>query len=112
MNVDIYEEQGVSIVHLSGNLDTNTSPPVEAKISNLLEEGTRKMVIDLSETDYVSSAGLRIFLATAKKITANGGAVKLAGPNSVVKEILDISGFSTILDVRPDRADAIQALNA
>lgn len=111
MNVDITEEQGVSVVNLIGNLDTNTSPPVEAKISNLLEQGTRKIVIDLAETAFVSSAGLRIFLATAKKISVNGGAVKLAGPNAVVKEILDISGFSTILDVRLNRADAIAALN-
>jgi anti-sigma B factor antagonist len=77
----------------------------------LLEGGIQKMLIDLSETDYVSSAGLRIFLATAKKITANGGQVKLSNPNAVVREILDISGFSTILDVKDTKSEAISAIN-
>ena len=111
MTVNINEENGVSVVNLEGNLDTNTSPAVEVKISNLLEEGTQKMIIDLNDTAYVSSAGLRIFLATAKKITAKKGAVKLVNPNTVVKEILDISGFSTILDVLGSKEEAFDALN-
>ncbi len=68
------------------------------------------MVINLEETKYVSSAGLRIFLATAKKMTAREGAVKLCCPNEVVQEILDISGFSTILDVKKTEEEALAAL--
>jgi anti-sigma B factor antagonist len=111
MEVNISEENGVSIVAIVGDLDTNTSPILDSEISTLLESGCAKMVINLTDTGYVSSAGLRIFLATAKKITANQGAVKLANPNSVVQEILDISGFSTILDVSPNVEDAIASLS-
>jgi anti-sigma B factor antagonist len=53
---------------------------------------------------------LRIFLATAKKITASGGALKLCGANDVVQEILDISGFSTILDVKKTEEEALSSL--
>ena len=104
------EINNVLVIDLKGNLDTNTSPDAETRINNYLESGTTKIVINLEQTNYVSSAGLRIFLATAKNITAANGALKLCSPNDVVKEILYISGFSTILDVKPSEDEALSAL--
>ena len=105
--INLNNKENVVIVNLVGNLDTNTAPDAEAVINESLAAGTSKMVINLEETKYVSSAGLRVFLATAKKMTAAGGAVKLCCPNEVVKEILDISGFSTILDVKDTEEQAV-----
>ena len=107
LNINLTEKEGVVIVNLEGNLDTNTAPEAEAKIDESLAAGTAKIVINLENTKYVSSAGLRVFLATAKKMTAAGGAVKLCSPNVVVQEILDISGFSTILDVKGTEEEAL-----
>jgi anti-sigma B factor antagonist len=110
LEVNVNEINDIVIVKLLGNLDTNTAPDAESEINKKLEEGVQKMVINLEQTNYVSSAGLRIFLATAKKITASGGVLKLCGANVVVQEILDISGFSTILDVRKTEEEALAAL--
>ena len=110
LEVNANEVNDVVIVKLLGNLDTNTAPDAEAEINKWLENGALKMVINLEQTNYVSSAGLRIFLATAKKITASGGVLKLCGANDVVQEILDISGFSTILDVKKTEEEALGAL--
>jgi anti-sigma B factor antagonist len=110
LEVNTNEVNDVVIVKLLGNLDTNTAPDAESEINKWLENGALKMVINLDQTNYVSSAGLRIFLATAKKITASGGAVKLCCPNEVVQEILDISGFSTILDVKKTEEEALAAM--
>ena len=107
LEIKIKELNDVVVVGLVGNLDTNTAPDAEVKINEWLEKDAKKIVINLEETRYVSSAGLRIFLATAKKMTASGGAVKLCCPNEVVQEILDISGFSTILDVKSTEEEAI-----
>lgn len=107
LEIQVKDENAVVLIQLIGNLDTNTAPDAEAEINKWLGEGSKKMVINLNETKYVSSAGLRIFLATAKKMTAAGGAVKFCCPNEIVKEILDISGFSTILDVRDTEEEAI-----
>lgn len=104
------EVNDVVVFDLIGNLDTNTAPDAETSINGYLESGTKKMVMNLGQTKYVSSAGLRVFLATAKKMTASGGAVKLCGANEVVQEILDISGFSTILDVKKTEDEALSAL--
>ncbi len=110
LEIKITEVNDVVVVGLIGNLDTNTAPDAESKINEWLEKGTKKMVINLEETRYVSSAGLRIFLATAKKMTASNGAVKLCHPNEVVQEILDISGFSTILDVKKTEEEALASI--
>lgn len=110
LEIIVKEENEVVFIKLNGNLDTNTAPDAEAEINQWLEKESKKMVVSLEETKYVSSAGLRVFLATAKKMTAAGGAVKFCTPNEVVKEILDISGFSTILDVKATVEDAMNDL--
>ncbi|TXG34834.1 STAS domain-containing protein [Seonamhaeicola maritimus] len=106
--IKIKEVNNVVLIALNGNLDTNTAPDAETEINNLLDKGTKKIIINLENTKYVSSAGLRIFLATAKKMTAASGAVKLCCANDVVQEILDISGFSSILDVKPTEKEALE----
>lgn len=110
LEVNANEVNDVVIVKLLGNLDTNTAPDAETEINKWLEKGTKKMLINLEKASYVSSAGLRIFLATAKKITASGGALKLCSANDVVQEILDISGFSTILDVKKTEEEALACI--
>jgi anti-sigma B factor antagonist len=110
LEIKTSEVNEVVVVNLIGNLDTNTSPTAESEINSWLEKGTQKMVINLEETRYISSAGLRIFLITAKKMTASEGAVKFCCPNEVVQEILDISGFSTILDVKKTEEEALEAI--
>jgi anti-sigma B factor antagonist len=110
LEVNTNEINDVVIVKLQGSLDTNTAPDAETEINKWLENGTKKMVINLVQANYVSSAGLRIFLATAKKITASGGVLKLCGANDVVQEILDISGFSTILDVKKTEEEALASI--
>lgn len=107
MEISIVNNGDIKIAHFKGNLDTNTAPSAEEELRPIFEESGAKLIINLAETNYVSSAGLRIFLASAKKISANAGVFKLCSPNDVVKEILDISGFSTILDVVDSEEDAI-----
>ena len=68
------------------------------------------MVINLEETKYVSSAGLRIIFATAKTMKASGSIFKLCGLNEVVQEILDISSLSNILDVKETEEQALNTM--
>ena len=110
LEIKVTNENDVVIIGLVGSLDTNTAPEAETVFNHWLAEDTKKMVVNLEETKYVSSAGLRVFLATTKKITAAGGAVKFCSPNEVVKEILDISGFTSILDVKASFEEAISSL--
>lgn len=110
LEIKVSQQNEVVVIDLIGSLDTNTAPEAEDVFNSLLEKNTQKMVVNLEHTKYVSSAGLRVFLATTKKITAAGGAVKFCAPNEVVKEILDISGFTSILDVKVTFEEAVKSL--
>jgi len=110
LKITLKEINDVVIIGLDGTLDTNTSPEAEVEINKSLEKGTIKMAIDLENTRYVSSAGLRVFLATAKKMMAKSGSVMLCHPNEIVKDILHVSGFNTIIDVKANVDEALKVI--
>jgi anti-sigma B factor antagonist len=85
---------------LAGRLDGFTSAAHEAELKALLAGEASSVTIDLSQLEYVSSAGLRVLLMTAKLAKAKGGAVVLASPTSVVLDVLKISGFDKIFEIR------------
>lgn len=81
---------------INGRLDTATAPELQEAL-NL--DGVKELIFDLKETDYVFSAGLRIFLQAQKIMNANGGTMKLINVQDSVKEIFNIVGFTGIMDI-------------
>jgi anti-anti-sigma factor len=110
MDVSTRTEQAVTIIAFAGNLDSNTSPVAQQAIDGILTGGAKKMVVDFSALDYISSAGLRVLLGAAKKLNGSGGALRLFGLNETVREVFEISGFSKILTVRATEAEAREGL--
>lgn len=100
----------VTIVAFAGNLDSNTSPQAQQALDGVLAGGGKKVVVDFSALDYISSAGLRVLLGAAKQLRGAGGALRLFGLNETVREVFDISGFSTILAVFATEAEALKGL--
>ncbi len=98
----------VTIVQFEGNLDTNTAPDAQAHLDGLAEGGHTRIVIDFGTLNYISSAGLRILLATAKKLKGSGGQLRMFGLNDTVHEVFEISGFSTIFSVFSTEAEALE----
>lgn len=83
-------------IAVTGRVDTATAPEFEA---GLQLAGTETLTLDLSGVPYMSSAGLRCLLTAQKKVMAGGGAMTLTGVQPAVKEVLDITGFSSILTI-------------
>lgn len=83
------------VLAMEGRLDTLTSPQLEELIRQI-DEGTKELVLDFKELEYISSAGLRVLLA-AQKIMNKQGAMKLTNVNDTVNEIFEITGFTDIL---------------
>ena len=109
MEINIKKINGVQVVEFTGNLDTNTAPEAETHINSLLDAGAAKMLVNFQNLNYISSAGLRVLLSTAKKMMATGGSLKICSLNNTVQEVFDISGFSTILSLAANEADALAA---
>jgi len=110
MEISTRTEGGVTIVAFAGNMDSKTAPEAQQAIDGILAEGGRKMVVDFTALDYISSAGLRVLLGAAKKLSGGGGGLRLFGLNETVREVFTISGFSTILSVCATEADALRGL--
>jgi anti-anti-sigma factor len=110
MEFTISDHGNVKVILMTGKLDTQTSPDAERKIMDLIEAGALKIVVNFDGLDFISSAGLRVLLVTAKKLTGLGGAIRVCGMNDIVREVFEISGFDTILTVTADEAAALQGL--
>lgn len=109
MNVTTRVQNGVTLVAFVGSLDSNTSPEAQQAVDGVLAGGARKVVIDCTALDYISSAGLRVLLGAAKRL-GGAGSLRLFGLNQTVREVFDISGFSKILAVFSTEAEALRGL--
>ena len=85
-------------IALDGRLDTVTSPELEKELETALE-GVSELTMDFSSLEYVSSAGLRVLLSAHKSMTGKGGSMKLTHLNEIVGEVLDVTGFSEVLNI-------------
>lgn len=108
MQISTRTRNDVTIVAIAGNLDSITSPEAQQALDAVLAGGGRKIAVDFSMLDYISSAGLRVLLGVAKQLRASGGALRTFGLNDSVREVFDISGFSTILSVYPGEGEAVK----
>jgi len=99
------------IVAPEGRLDSNTSSGFEKDVREILAGGARRLMMDFSGLDYMSSAGLRIVLLAAKRMKAIGGKLVICGLNDTITEVFEISGFLASLNVVPDRPAALRALS-
>jgi anti-anti-sigma factor len=99
------------VVTVTGRLDGIYGSAFANQVGELITGTNPKLLIDFTDVDYVSSAGLRALLLLVKKAKASGGAFALCGLNEQVREVLDISGFTQMFSILPGRAEGIAALN-
>ncbi len=86
------------IVTLSGRLDANTSPELESYLRDNFNN-IADLTLDLSDVQYVSSAGLRVFLYAYKELAKTGGQMVLAHPNVYISDVLDATGFTELMKI-------------
>jgi anti-sigma B factor antagonist len=89
-------------------VDSATAKAFEAKVLQVVNSGAPRIILDFSELDYISSAGLRVVLVGAKMTRAPRKFV-LCGMKPHIREIFDVSGFAKILSIHSDRAAAAAA---
>jgi anti-sigma B factor antagonist len=112
--IDVYVEPAaknpvVSVLRVSGYVDTTTSPDLERRLQALLREQRFHIVVDLAAVEYISSAGWGIFISEIREIRENGGDLKLAGMIPDVKEVFDLLEFENILKAYADAELAVSS---
>ena len=96
MEIKTKAEGNKLTIAVSGRVDTVTAPDLEA---GLKFDDATCVVIDLKDVPYMSSAGLRLLLTAHNTMLAKGGELQIASVQPSVKEVLDITGFSDILNL-------------
>ena len=97
MTIEKKIENGNVTIKVSGRLDTTTAPELEKALDSSLE-GTKELVFDMANLEYISSAGLRVILKAQKAMNAQGS-MNLTGVNYSIMEVFDITGFLDILTI-------------
>lgn len=96
------KSKDIYIFKLSGRLDSNTSPAFEEKIAQVIDAGSKHVVVDFEKLEYLSSAGLRVLLKVAKTLKPLSGKMVLCSMADYVREVFEISGFDTFLTIVGD----------
>lgn len=90
-----------------GRLDSLTSPHLESTVLEQLEAGCTRMVFDLGDMEYISSAGLRVILLAGKRLHGGKGRIVLAGLRENVRSIFEMSGFLSLFPVTTSVDEAL-----
>ncbi len=111
MLIECHQSEEIHICDVAGRLDSLSSPILEQRLDAMISAGQTPLVIDCSGLEYVSSAGLRVFLAAQKKITISKTRMAICSASNGVREIFEISGFPAIIEFHTDRAAAVRSLS-
>jgi anti-sigma B factor antagonist len=110
LNIDVGNERGVTVVTLSGVIDGNTAPEAQARILPLMESQP-SVVLDMTEVEYLSSAGLRTLLLLYRQAASHDGRVAIAGLRESIKDTMAVTGFLNFFLVHDDVAAAVNAIS-
>jgi anti-anti-sigma factor len=108
MEIDVKKEGKAVIISLTGRMDAVSAPQFDKTVDDFMEQGETCILIDFKALEYISSAGLQSVLALAKRLELMNGTVILSDLTGAVKEVFEISGFSSIFSIY-DNLDAAMA---
>lgn len=105
---NIGKENGWTVIKVKGRMDAVTAPDFEQSMLEWIDDGETQIVVDLAGLEYISSAGLRSILTVAKKMKGKQGKIVVCSLGPTVKEVFEISGFSTIIPISDSVAAAVE----
>jgi anti-anti-sigma factor len=100
-------KDNATILSISGRVDTATAPELERAINQEIEGGHRTILLNFTSVSYISSGGLRVLLATAKKLKTPGDKFGICGLSQEVFKILRLAGFTSIFSIYPSEGEAL-----
>ena len=103
---------GVVVLVIGGKINTEASEDLLKRMTGLIDNGTRHLLLDLSGVDYINSSALRVLMTVAKRMTDLNGKLVLADVTELIYQILQVSGCTSHIGVFPSREEALKALKA
>ena len=110
MEIDVRKEGQAVVISLTGRMDAVAAPQFDRTAADLLAQGDRRIIIDFTALEYISSAGLRSILVISKALKPKGLAVCFSGLRGNVKDVFSISGFGSIFKIFETAEDALKSI--
>ena len=107
MEIKTSEADGITFVRMSGRLTSTTSGPAYDELVRVAQSGTKKVVINLRELDFIASSGLRSILVAAKLLKGSQGEIRICEANETVRKVLETSGFDSLIRLCADEKQAV-----
>ncbi len=101
---------GILVVSMVPRFDAYSAKEVEADLNQTIKSGTEKILCDFSNTEYISSAGLRVLLATAKALKKIKGNISLCSLKPYVKEVFETAGFTPLFNIYAGEKEALEKM--
>lgn len=109
LTVELETTDDVVVFICRGRVDSNTAQSLQTTVIGRIQEGAKRVVMDLTDTKYISSAGLRVILMAGKQIKAAGGTFVLCGMQPSVHDVFEVTGFLRLFTVSDTREEAVSA---
>ncbi|MCP4724750.1 MAG: STAS domain-containing protein [bacterium] len=109
--VERRDKENISCLYVKGFLDAHTAPQFEEAIQNLVDEERFKIIVNLCDLTYISSAGLGVFMGFIEDIRTRGGDLKLSNMTSKVYKVFDLLGFPNLYEIYEDENEAVDKYN-
>jgi anti-sigma B factor antagonist len=107
MEVGTTSYKRCSVVTVSGRVDSNTAPAFEEALKNVIEGGQHNVILELTEVEFMSSAGLRGMVSSLKACKSGGGNLVIAAPSNRVVEVMQLAGLTSLFGVFDDVTSAV-----
>lgn len=107
MDIRSSELKRVTLFEVSGRIDSTNANELGEALNAAIDAGRTQIVIDLSNVEYMSSAGLRELVAALKKVKRGTGDLRLASPSERVMEVLELAGLDSIFEIYPNQVEAV-----
>lgn len=106
METQVEEKEDVLVMRLQGRLDAASSPQLEKQIASIIDSGHFKLLLNFSDVDYLSSAGMRLMLFASKKLKSVEGKLIACEFNEEVMNVVKMAGFNRVLEIYPTEEDS------
>ena len=113
MNFDIKTEQlgdGTSLISLAGEVDLYTAPEFKQQLLEVIGEGAKTVLVDLTDTTFIDSTTLGVLVGGVKRLRPNGGQLALVCDDRNITKIFEITGLDRVFTIYPTREDALAKL--
>lgn len=107
LDISVQSLKRVDLITLSGRVDSSTAPELEETLEDRIDEGRYNLVLDLSDVNYLSSAGLRALVSALRTCKKKGGDVRIANPSERVSEVMSLAGLDSLFSMYDDVTVAV-----